>query len=251
MQDFYTLWNFPNCCGAMNGKHIVIRCTSKSGSEFYNYEKDYSVILLEIIDANYKFIYIDDGTNGRVNEALVFSKSTFYEVLQTNTLNLPKEGVFVGDDAFPLRKNIMKLYSMKRSLTIKERIFNYRLSSARRVSENAFGIMVSRFRVYEKPIPLQLHKVDQSIKATCVLHNWLRQSTTSTFPGVTDRMLDVENLEKGRIIPGCWRQVKVEGMKNATFLHSNNYRRNASDLQNKYVEMFCSSEVVPWQWIMI
>ena len=104
MQDFYTLWNFPNCCGAMDGKHIVIRCPSKSGSEFYNYSKDYSVILLAIVDANYKFMYIVVGTNGRVNDALVFSKSTFNEVLQTNALNLPK-GVFVGDDAFPLRKN--------------------------------------------------------------------------------------------------------------------------------------------------
>jgi len=119
--------NFLNFCGAMDGKHIVIRCPSKSGSEFYNYKKDYSVILLAIVDANYKFIYIDVGTNGRVNDALVFSKSTFNEVLQTNTLNLPTEGVYVGDDAFPLRKNIMKPYSMKRPLTIKERIFNYRL----------------------------------------------------------------------------------------------------------------------------
>ena len=128
-------------------KHIVIRCPSKSGSEFYNYKKDYSVILLVTVDANYKFIYINVGTNGRVNDVLVFSKSTFNEVLQTNTLNLPTEVVFVGDDAFPLRKNIMEPYSMTRPLTIKERIFNYRLSRVRRVSENAFGIMLSRFRV--------------------------------------------------------------------------------------------------------
>jgi len=77
MQDFYTLWNFPNCCGVMDGKHIVICCPSKSGYEFYNYKKDYSVILLSIVDANYKFIYIDVGTNARVNDALVFTKSTF------------------------------------------------------------------------------------------------------------------------------------------------------------------------------
>jgi hypothetical protein len=235
----------------MDGKYIVIRCPSKSGSEFYNYKKNYSVILLAIVDANYKFIYIDVGTNGRVNDALAFSKSTFNEALQTYTLNLPTDGVFVGDDAFPLRENIMKPYSMKRPLTVKERIFNYRLSRARRVSENAFGIMVSRFRVYEKPIPLQLHKVDQLIKATCVLHNWLGQSTTSTLPGVTDGMLDVEDWEEGRIIPGCWRQMKVEGMKNATSLHSNNYRRNVRDVRDNYAEMFCSSEVVPWQWTMI
>ena len=72
MQDFYILQNFPNCCSAMDGKHIVIRCPSKSGSEFYNYKKDYSVILLATVDAYYKFIYSDVGTNGRVNDALVF-----------------------------------------------------------------------------------------------------------------------------------------------------------------------------------
>ena len=49
------------------------------------------------------------------------------------------------------------------------------------------------FGCTEKLIPLQLHKVGQLLKASCVLHNWLRQSTTSTFPGVTDGMLDVEN----------------------------------------------------------
>ena len=235
----------------MDGKHIVICCPRRSGSEFYNYKKDYSVILLAVVDAIYKFIYFDVGTNCTVNDALDFSKSTFNEALQTNTLNLPTEGVFVGDDAFPSRKNIIKPYSMKRLLTVKERIFNYRLSRVRCVSENAFGIMVSRFRVYEKPIPLQLHKVDQLIKATCVLHSWLGHNTSSTFPGVTAGMLDVEDWEEGRIIPGCWQQVKAEGMKNATFSHSNNYRRKASNVQDKYADMFCSSEVVPWQWMMI
>ena len=72
MQDFYTLWNFPNCGGDVDGRHIVVRCPSKSGSKFYNYKKDYSVILLATVDANYKFIYIDVATNGRVNDALVF-----------------------------------------------------------------------------------------------------------------------------------------------------------------------------------
>jgi len=40
--------------------------------------------------------------------------------------------------------------------------------------------------------------------------------------------------------------VKAEGMRNATFLHSSNYRRNASDVRDKYAAMFCSWEVVPW-----
>jgi hypothetical protein len=76
------------------------------------------VILLAIVDTNYKYI---DGTNGGINYGLGFSKSSFNEALQTNALNLPT-GVFVRDDAFPLRKNIMKPYSMKRPLTVKEDI---------------------------------------------------------------------------------------------------------------------------------
>jgi hypothetical protein len=110
--------------------------------------------------------------------------------------------------------------------------------------------MVSRFWVYEKPIPLQLHIADQLIKATCVLHSWLEQRTTSIFPGVTDGILDVDDWEEGRIIPGCWRQMKAAGMK-ATFLHSNNYGRNARDVRDNYAKIFCSSEVVPWQLMMI
>jgi len=61
----------------VDGKHIVILCPSKSGSEFYNYKKVYSVILLAIVDANCKIIYTDVGTNSRVIDALVSSKSTF------------------------------------------------------------------------------------------------------------------------------------------------------------------------------
>lgn len=65
----------------------------------------------------------------------------------------------------------MKPYSHHGPLTIKERVFNYSLSRARRIVQNAFGILVSRFRIFEKPIALSPEKADSIVKTTCVLHN--------------------------------------------------------------------------------
>jgi len=56
----------------MDGKHVIIRCPPKSASDCFNYKKDFSTILFAIVDSNYNFLYIDVGTNGRANDALVF-----------------------------------------------------------------------------------------------------------------------------------------------------------------------------------
>ncbi|VEN54754.1 unnamed protein product, partial [Callosobruchus maculatus] len=139
MEDYYRLWNFPNCIGAMDGKLVIIRCPGNSGSDYFDYRKNFSIHLFAVVDANYNLIYIDIGTNGRVNDASVFSKSTLNEALASNLLNISEEGVFVADDAFPLRTNILKSYTTRGEFGEKQKIFNYRLSRARRVVENTFG----------------------------------------------------------------------------------------------------------------
>ena len=99
-------WHFHNCCGAMDGKHVNIRYPPNSGSVFFNYKKTFSVILFAVVDANLNFLYVDVGTNGRVNDAQVFSKSAFYQALERNQLNVHERGVSIGDDAFLLREDL-------------------------------------------------------------------------------------------------------------------------------------------------
>jgi hypothetical protein len=132
----------------MDGKHVIIRCPPKRGSDYSNYKKDFSITLFVTVDSNYNFLYIDVGTNGRANDALVFSKSGMNEALQQNLLNIPAEGVFLADDAFPLRTNILKPYTTANALNKTQMVFNYRLSRGRRVVENSFGILVARFRIF-------------------------------------------------------------------------------------------------------
>nr|CAI5843406.1 unnamed protein product [Callosobruchus analis] len=73
-KEYYFRWNFTKCCGALDGKHIVIRNASHSGFEYFNYKGTYSLILFACVDANYCFRYFDIGTNGRANDAAVFCK---------------------------------------------------------------------------------------------------------------------------------------------------------------------------------
>ncbi|KAM4049142.1 uncharacterized protein ACNLHF_006590 [Anomaloglossus baeobatrachus] len=157
--DFEHLWQFPNCGGALDGKHVRITQPLNSGSYFYNYKGYFSIILMALVNANYEFIAVDVGMNGRVSDGGVLEHTGFGERLQNGELHLPPNSdttanlnfVFVGDEAFPLHPNLMKPFPQK-SLTAERQRFNYRLSRARRVVENAFGIMKSRFRLALKEL---------------------------------------------------------------------------------------------------
>lgn len=74
IQEYYVKWNYPNCCGAIDGKHVRVRCPSNAGSAFFNYKDFHSVVLLAIVDANLKFIAVDVGSYGREGDAGTRSK---------------------------------------------------------------------------------------------------------------------------------------------------------------------------------
>jgi len=69
--NFGHRWNFYNCIGAMDGKHFKIDPPLKSGSLYYNYKDYFSVVLLAVVDAQLRFIYVDVGTNGRINGSII------------------------------------------------------------------------------------------------------------------------------------------------------------------------------------
>ncbi|XP_046863316.1 uncharacterized protein LOC124457069 [Xenia sp. Carnegie-2017] len=96
-QAFSERWNFPNCVGALNGKHILLKAPNNSGSFYFNYKNNFSIVLLALVDADYKFLYIDIGKNGRVSDGGVFRESSLSNALETNSLNLPSPTSLPGD----------------------------------------------------------------------------------------------------------------------------------------------------------
>ena len=85
-----------------------------------------------------------------------------------------------------------------------QKIFNYRLSRARRVIENALGKLATRWRVFMQPIQSTVEKTDRIVKATICLHNSLRQKNSAGYcpTGFVDSYD-----ETGTIKEGEWRRL--------------------------------------------
>nr|CAI5823702.1 unnamed protein product [Callosobruchus analis] len=117
----------------------------------------------------------------------------------------------------------MKPYPGTHKKGSKER--HYRLSRARRVVENVFGIMSSIFRV---------------------LHNFLRKSRTSSSRYTPPGTFDSDN--DGRIIPGTWRQ-DIDNV--SSLLPLRNIPRKsgaqAKKIRETYAECFATVGKLPWQ----
>ena len=90
--------------------------------EFYNYKGTESIVLMAIVDANYCFIYVNVGCQGRISDGGVFRNTEFYRKLENNDLYIPQDEALPGrtipvpytlvaDDAFPLTIHTMKPYA--------------------------------------------------------------------------------------------------------------------------------------------
>jgi len=88
-EEFYSLWQSPNCIGAIDGKHIEIQTPHNSGSLFFNYKKTFSVVILALVDANYKFTIIDIGGYGKSSDGGHFTISILGKWLEASRLNIP------------------------------------------------------------------------------------------------------------------------------------------------------------------
>lgn len=166
--------------------------------------------MLALVDARYRLVFIDVGSYGRNSDGNVFAKSALGKALESETLEIPQDSplvengdpmpyVIVADEAFPLKPYLMRSYN-RPTLTGNEgnKVFNYRLSRARRVVENAFEILSNCWRIFRTNIQVQPKSVDNTVLAACCLHNMLCQSRDFEIEDINDdkSTAGLENMEQ-------------------------------------------------------
>ena len=85
--DYEKLADFPNCLGAIDGKHVVIQAPPSTGSQYFNYKGAFSIVLLVVVDARYRFRVVDVGAYGRSSDGGTLSSSAFGTALQLGNLD--------------------------------------------------------------------------------------------------------------------------------------------------------------------
>lgn len=201
---------------------------------------------MAVCDSNYKFLLTDIGAAGRQSDGGIWSRSDIGEAFAAGQMNIPPpdrifEGpvlphVLVADEAFQLTTYTMRPFPGKGGFTKEKRIFNYRLSRARRMIECAFGILSSQWRIYKRLINTSIETARHIIKATIVLHNFLRQNTEdiNCYSEITN---DIPTLS----------EIETAAFRDLSNVGSNTHTREASQIRSIFMDYFNNEGAISWQ----
>lgn len=199
-------------------------------------------------------MYVNVGSKGRISDGGVFKNTKLYEKLERKELNIPPPEILqvpykievpfyiLGDKAFQLNEYTIRPYDGTRERGSNERIFNYRLSRARRVVENAFGVLSSVYRVLRKPMLLEPETATKVVLTTVHLYNYLRRNSNFVSPGTFDTVL-----ENGDIVPGTWRNEPPPQSLQPIAVIPRRAAENAKDIRCHLARHFVTNDIIIWQ----
>ena len=81
MQDMEELWQFPCCWLAIDGCHIPKNCPPggpQSCKEYHNFKNFYSIVMMALVDSNYRFIWGTCGFPGNSHDSIIFQSTNLW-----------------------------------------------------------------------------------------------------------------------------------------------------------------------------
>ena len=124
--------------GAVDGFHIPIIAPPEYHADYFNHKGWHSVLVQGVVDPSYRFWDINVGFKEGERGVLFPNWIVKYHHVDVPLL-------IIGAPAYPLLEWLMKPYSDTGRLTSQQLTFNYRLSRACNVAENAFDCLKARW----------------------------------------------------------------------------------------------------------
>ena len=150
MQEMESEWQFEYAFSAIDGSHLPIKCPpglAQAMKQYHNFKNFYSVILLALVDAKYRFIWASLGAPGNTHDSTLFQSTTLWSNIVSGDVlseaaaktndDIVIPPLILGDGTFLMRSLLLKPYG-DAVLSDKKRYFNYRANWGRMVTEGAF-----------------------------------------------------------------------------------------------------------------
>lgn len=182
MAQFREFSGLPGVVGAIDGTHFPIRKPNTSPEDYFYFKSGgYTMQCQAVVDRSRKFIDLSVGMPGSTNDARQLRRSMLYHKATTTALFDPNDAVdgftpyLIGDKGYPILPWLITPYrdfgGVRRS--VQEALFNRKLSRARSVVENAFGILKQTFRELHSASDLHVTLLPDVVVCCCILHNLL------------------------------------------------------------------------------
>ena len=220
----------------------------------------FSIVLMAVCDARYCFTLVNVGDFGSNNDSGILAKSSMGKRFEEQKMNVPNAKsllgyaednlpfFLVGDEIFPLKTWLMRPYPG--NLSLGQKIFNYRLSRARRTIENSFGILAARWRIFRQPIKAKVENAEKFTLAAIALHNYLRLTNNASYSPTG--FIDSETRD-GKMVAGAWRKVLSDdgganALRDLPHVRGSRYQKCAIIQRVSYLQSyFMNTGTVEWQ----
>jgi len=148
------------CVGALDGwlcriKVPMHKDTSNVTSYFSGHYQCYGINVQAVCDARCRFTYLSCRSPGGTGDSRAFHGTALNHFLH----DIPRGFYVVGDAAYSLSATLLIPYSGADKRNRQNDVFNFHLSQLRIKIEQAFGLLVNKWRVFKKPIEINLKRV--------------------------------------------------------------------------------------------
>lgn len=171
-QEFRLMAGHPGVIGVVDGCHIPISAPKENPQSYVNRKGYYSINTMAICDSKMNFTYVYVACCGSLHDARVWDLSDISEEINRHYDNFfPNETHILGDAAYSLKPYLLTGYRNDGHLQGFRRYYNTLHAKTRVIIEQAFALLVGRFRRLKY---LYLENVEYAsliILSCCCLHN--------------------------------------------------------------------------------